>query len=964
MDRSPSLQRFLCLMVALSCAVLTSAFQYENVTHPLQGPRKYLHPDVAGKPFPTGAFWTNFVLGQSNEVVVTYPYAVKIMNHQLHISYPFRVVTSKSIIQGFTSEIAVELGTQPLQIRRFDDLSVTVAFPQASGGTIILHLVRGSPYMTLEYKDAAPVLLSEANILSVTQPTSAYSVVTLGNWHQWLVFSSTPFAWTQQGRVWNGPAKFNGVVRIALALQESAKSVLAAHADVYPTGASITYNTKPKAKVTDLIFSWTAKTTNALVPTSNLLMVALPHHVQIFAPSTTTLPEIQYMTMRGPGTGIVGATWHLQEPVIDIPWDYSDQGVFARPNTPEYESTLAFISAALDNDIERFPAFAEDSYNFGKQFGREARLVLTAHRFNKATVFEKGLAKLQNQIRAWLQGTNIDHFVYDTTYGGLITNDGYQSNAKDFGNGNYNDHHFHYGYFLYGLAVLRRFNASFVDEHRDAIVYILSDIGAPLGKTSFVANFPQRDLFPTARHKDWFVGHSYASGLFPQANGKSQESSSEAINAYYALALFTSLDSDPAYFEYARLLLAMEVRATQLYWHIPAVQTPTIYEPLFAANKMAGVVSEMDVVYSTWFGDRPAYIHGIQVIPVTPITAVLLPESYVADERQVLDNQPELSNPSDIWSSVLAFDNAIVDASREWTKLQRTDYNYDTWSSAANAMHWIASRSSFGTHVKPPTKPVALACFGYPACALAGAFGGSLDCCNTLPGCCPSDKPCCKTDKISEPSTTCHDEPACGILGLSCCGSPQGCCTPSPVTGLVLGCCKQVTKPPLDGRATNATTQCHAQPKCAAAKLECCNSPQGCCVPTASGQVLGCCDLTNASLVPTTTLPSTSCHNEPQCGVLGLECCSSPDGCCRTLPSQPKLTCCSQGQPLTSVWPRKAVVGKAASSCDHNPLCLTAGPDGGVLACWRAAMIRKGVALVTPAAVVRPLGGHWIVSSW
>ncbi|RHY26521.1 hypothetical protein DYB32_007534 [Aphanomyces invadans] len=628
MDRSPSLQRFHCLVVALSCALLTSAFQYENVTHPLQGPRKYLHPDVAGKPFPTGAFWTNFVLGQSNEVVVTYPYAVKIMNHQLHISYPFRVVTSKSIIQGFTSEIAVELGTQPLQIRRFDDLSVTVAFPQASGGTIILHLVRGSPYMTLEYKDAAPVLLSEANILSLTQPTSAYSVVTLGNWHQWLVFSSTPFAWTQQGRVWNGPAKFNGVVRIALALQESAKSVLAAHADVYPTGASITYNTKPKAKVTDLIFSWTAKTTNALVPTSNLLMVALPHHVQIFAPSTTTLPEvtdIQYMTMRGPGTGIVGATWHLLEPVIDVPWDYSDQGVFARPNTPEYESTLAFISAALDNDIERFPAFAEDSYNFGKQFGREARLILTAHRFNKTTVFEKGLAKLQNQIRAWLQGTNIDHF------------------------------------------------------HRDAIVYILSDIGAPLGKTSFVANFPQRDLFPTARHKDWFVGHSYASGLFPQANGKSQESSSEAVNAYYALALFTSLDSDPAYFEYARLLLAMEVRATQLYWHIPAVQTPTIYEPLFAANKMAGVVSEMDVVYSTWFGDRPAYIHGIQVIPVTPITAVLLPQG-----------QPTTS---------------------------------------------VSPR-------KAVVGKAASSCDHNPLCLTAGPDGGVLACCNDSKGCCPGNT-CC-----------------------------------------------------------------------------------------------------------------------------------------------------------------------------------------------------------------------------
>ncbi|RHZ15064.1 hypothetical protein DYB37_008409 [Aphanomyces astaci] len=479
--------RLLRVVAALACAmVMASAFKYDNVTHTLQEPLSFLHPDLHGSPFPTGAFWTNFVLGQRNEVVVTYPYAVKLVNDQLHISYPFRVVTAKSIIQGFTPEIVVQLGPQPLQIRRFDDLSVTIAFPQATGGTIILHLVRGSPYMTLEYQDATPAISSAANILSVapSSPTSPYSQVTLGNWHQWLLFTSTPFAWTQHEHTWSGPRRFNGIVRIALALHENAKSILAAHAAVYPTGASISYD--------------------------------------------------------------------LQS------------------------------------------AFAEDSYNFGKQFGREARLVLTAHRFNHTNVFAKGLAKLQSQILSWLQGMNVDHFVYDTAYGGLITAHGFRSDGEDYGNGNYNDHH------------------------------------------------------------------------------------------------------------YARLLLAMEIRSTQLYWHIPAAQSPPIYEPAFAANKMVGVVSEMDVVYSTWFGDRPAFIHGIQVIPVTPITASLLPYA--------------------------------------------------------------------------------------------------------------------------------------------------------------------------------------------------------------------------------------TCHNEPLCGRLGLECCGAPDGCCHDAPGQPQLECCSP--PYTkNETPRKVVVGDSASTCDLNPRCWTAGPNGAALAC-------------------------------
>jgi len=48
---------------------------------------------------------------------------------------------------------------------------------------------------------------------------------------------------------------------------------------------------------------------------------------------------------------------------------------------------------------------------------------------------------------------------------------------------------------------------------------------------------PTSSLFPVARHKDFFDGHSWASGLFPMANGKSQESVSEAVNAYYGAAL-------------------------------------------------------------------------------------------------------------------------------------------------------------------------------------------------------------------------------------------------------------------------------------------------------------------------------------------------------------------------------------------------------------------------------------------
>ena len=50
-------------------------------------------------------------------------------------------------------------------------------------------------------------------------------------------------------------------------------------------------------------------------------------------------------------------------------------------------------------------------------------------------------------------------------------------------------------------------------------------------------------FFPTWRHKDWYLGFSWASGIVtiqgePYPNGRNQESSSEAISAYESVALF------------------------------------------------------------------------------------------------------------------------------------------------------------------------------------------------------------------------------------------------------------------------------------------------------------------------------------------------------------------------------------------------------------------------------------------
>jgi endoglucanase Acf2 len=97
--------------------------------------------------------------------------------------------------------------------------------------------------------------------------------------------------------------------------------------------------------------------------------------------------------------------------------------------------------------------------------------------------------------------------------------------------GFYNDQHFHYGYHIYAASMVAHFRPNWGKEHFEEVLLLVRSIANP-SKLD--------DAFPLFRHKDWYQGSSWASGipLPPFLNGKNQESSSEAIAAYESVALF------------------------------------------------------------------------------------------------------------------------------------------------------------------------------------------------------------------------------------------------------------------------------------------------------------------------------------------------------------------------------------------------------------------------------------------
>uniref|UniRef100_A0A7S4BMV7 glucan endo-1,3-beta-D-glucosidase n=1 Tax=Chrysotila carterae TaxID=13221 RepID=A0A7S4BMV7_CHRCT len=213
----------------------------------------------------------------------------------------------------------------------------------------------------------------------------------------------------------------------------------------------------------------------------------------------------------------------------------------------------------------------------------------------------------------------------------------------------------------------------------DSILHLIRDIANPTTDA----------LYPSARHKDWFDGHSWAAGLFPFADSRNQESTSEAVNAYYAVSLYGEATGDARLRDVGRLLMATEIRAAQTYWQI----TPgdTIYPPPFSENRAVGILWANKVDFATFFGANLEFVYGIQMIPFTPISQDLLPESWISTAFDVFKGA--IATASEDWRALLIMAWAIIDADAAWDAAVALKA-FDSGNSRANMLYWIATRCS------------------------------------------------------------------------------------------------------------------------------------------------------------------------------------------------------------------------------------------------------------------------------
>ncbi|KAJ8598525.1 hypothetical protein CTAYLR_001319 [Chrysophaeum taylorii] len=745
------------------------------------------------RPYPTGAWWTNLVVGGPSSdgdglgPAMQTPYAVAVTPSQgVALSYGALSADNKSLTISASRDVGISLveGVARRYVMTYDDLTMTMRLEGNGGGTMDALFARGSPYVTVMVEEAAFELASDFEISAVrvvgdseedddsrpreckaypscvsakmsgeccpmdrehgfvVHPCCAGPVgaqgpaerfsLELRNGQFWRVYTSRPVSlkWTEKKVV--SAAPFTGILRVALVPDLSGLSgsasfekiesddernatlkvpdgeLLDAHAESYPTSgaARVTADRSRTTTVGYVEFSWrvaymgSTLSLDSETKTPKLLMLALAHHRESMVADDSVgfmLPGTLDFRggLKGAATPVLGARWTMREDLTSISWrpdrELRDREVRER------------LVEQLEIDVARPPGETDEkaawiayndwfgnAYWNGKECARLAGLALVAEDLQHSKALESASNQMRAILDTWLEAKNVDPLMYDATYGGLCTKVGLYDHDADFGNGYYNDHHFHYGYMLYAAAVAVKLDAGFAAKYRRALFALLYDVANPGSGASFFEPGIDREAFPRARHKDFYDGHSWASGIFYMGQGKAQESSTEAINAYYGAYLLALAFGDVELADWNRVLLAMEIRASKLYYHMPR-RTP-IYPKAFASNKVVGVLGALSTGSTTWFGPSPAFSHGIQTLPVTPITELVLqPATFIREDLKYLDAHLDRDSCEDSWLAFVECIRATVDAKTAFDNINALA-EVDPGTTKTALLYWAATR--------------------------------------------------------------------------------------------------------------------------------------------------------------------------------------------------------------------------------------------------------------------------------
>lgn len=519
-----------------------------------------------------------------------------------------------------------------------------------------------------------------------------------------VVYSSSPITleWDTPSRSYVAREAYSGTIRTALVddvAQEAwganvtaisdipafkaRRAILDRYASTFPTSSRIFLEYDGNAA--GLIkYKWDMERMDgASAQGADLLMMGFDAtHI----PSLRNPARIDGLTYRsnfGTMSAVAGDEWTQQLSIPSILRNgaqasqlWMGNGEIKAADLPRIKASLAADTRLLTTDF--LAACNADSYICGKYLHNVSRLALIAQSVGDTDSRDKLVAYLKKSLALWLDGVDAsgrqvdpvtdsvnDIFVYDTSNGGTITSLGLQDYDKDYHNRAYVDHMFHYGYYVYAASVVAALDTDkenpWLPAYVEKVNLLVRDIANPSLDDKY---------FPIMRTFDWYRLQNIAD-TGPDPNGGNTESSSESINASYALATWGAVIRNSPFQALAAIMTAAEIRTTQAFYQVtpetaylkdldhPEVDVSVKLPNGNATMKIRpgdepvmNILRANIVETNTFFGPLLANRIGINLLPISPMSEFVISPAWARTHSATL-RRLEASN-TDLFASIIS----------------------------------------------------------------------------------------------------------------------------------------------------------------------------------------------------------------------------------------------------------------------------------------------------------------------
>ena len=531
---------------------------------------------------PTNDWWTHALVNRWTGKIWFYPGWAEARDGELTIGYPdhweptgCEVKWDTPLAVSFTNTLTGKRAnlTEAL-VDSWSDFMMTFIMQDGEAWVRVI-CVHGSPLVWVEMQDMS------ANV--VNPDADKY-------WTSQL---------TGQGKRW-----------LVVGLMTEGLTDFTQYAPRVPRSTHVSYQYNANTSTLTTIFTVTSENiATGMTGKNPCLMAFLPHHYyspEYMGEVILPLAKPSYLSPRGEMRTDEGNDFTFTYPVHPmLPF-------FPAPMAWNEEFSPARM-ASLNADYAKRGTFGGDTYWGGKGLTQMAHYMTFALQMGDTATFRMAKQRLKEVLIDWYTYTPGEERFYFARYsrwGALIGFD------TSYDSDTFNDHHFHYGYFIYASAILCLLDDEFREQYGPMAREVARDY----------ANWQRSADEPWFRTLDPYCGHSFAGGLGNGGNGNGQESTSEAIQGWGGVYMLGAALQDHAMLEAGIFGYTLETRAAAEYWFDRQRRNIdyTKYHHPYCCN-----LTMQGVGWWTWFSGDPVWMHSIQWLPISPILTNFFTEDLV-----------------------------------------------------------------------------------------------------------------------------------------------------------------------------------------------------------------------------------------------------------------------------------------------------------------------------------------------